>query len=271
MKFLVVGNWKMNPQSLSEANRLFDSVGAEAEKNKNVQAIICPPFIYIPVLAGLSAFAKGYDGLAFGSQDCFWEEKGAFTGEISAAMLKDSGCEYVILGHSERRRYFGETDETLNKKIKAALLAGLKPILCVGENDEQRKNGKTEDVLRNQLENDLKGVSGPNPQVPSSKFQVPVVAYEPVWAIGTGNACEPKPALSAVLFIRKILTRLFNRQNPENFQILYGGSVNAKNAVGYVKTGGINGFLLGGGSLDPKEFGEIMKTAGNLKSAGFEL
>ena len=238
MKPIVVANWKMNPQTLVKAKLLFNSVAREIKNIKNVEVVICPPFIYLPYLLNSKLSILNPK---IGAQDCFWAEKGAFTGEVSARMLKDLGCQYVIIGHSERRKYFQETEEMINKKIKAALKAKLKPILCIGETERQRKAKKTEEILKNQLKN-LTEVG------PLTKL---IVAYEPVWAIGTGRACRIVEAKVARLFIRKIVKRI---------PILYGGSVNSQNAKDYVEKAGFQGLLVGGASLDAKEFIKIVKS-----------
>ena len=221
MKPLIVANWKMNPQTLVEAKRLFDSVKKGIRKVGGVEVIICPPFVYLPILK------------ANGAQDCFWEEKGAFTGEVSPPTLKNLSCQYVIIGHSERRRYFEETDEMINKKIKAALKVGLKPILCI-EKISQIKKG-------------IKGIT-------KKDFKKIILAYEPAWAIGTGKACGIPEVRKKNLSIRKILKRNI---------LLYGGSVNSQNARDFIKKAKFQGLLIGGASLDPKEFIAIVKNVSN--------
>ncbi len=238
MKPIIIANWKCNPTTLAEAKKLFASV--KKGISKKAEIIVCPPFVYLPVLKRLKV----------GGQDCFWEEKGAFTGEVSAKMLKNLGCQYVIIGHSERRRYFGETDETVNKKLKAAIEAKLIPIFCVGETKEEREQEKTEAVLRKQITAGLEGIS-------SGKFSNGIIAYEPVWAIGTGNACDTNEAQTMSLVIRKILAGIFNSSFSKKIPILYGGSVNSKNAEGYIKEAGFQGLLVGGASLEGKEFVKI--------------
>lgn len=246
----------MNPQTIAEAKRLFNSVKKGLRGFKKAEAVVCPPFIYIPVLRAftLTRFSASQAGLVLGAQDCFLEQKGAYTGEISPSMLKDTGCQYVIIGHSERRRYFKETDEMINKKLKAVLEKRLKPILCIGETKEERNDGKTENVLKKQIESDLKGISGFKLQV--SGF---CIAYEPVWAIGTGKPCDIEEAQKMGLLIRKIITKLYNSSTAEKVRILYGGSVNSRNAVGYIKESCFQGLLVGGASLEAKEFIKIIK------------
>jgi triosephosphate isomerase len=242
---LIVANWKMNPQSLAEARKLFNSVKSWVKRHsnvlKNIGIIICPPFVYLSNIIS-SNLQHLTSNIYLGAQDLFWEEKGAFTGEISPKMLKNLSCQYVIVGHSERRK-LGESDEMINKKLKAAIKAKLKPILCIGETEKERKFGKTFQVLKNQLKKALKGTS--NIKLQTSNL---VIAYEPVWAIGTGNPCKPENAKEVLLFLRKIV----------KFPILYGGSVNSKIAKDYIEVG-FDGLLVGGASLDPKEFIEIIK------------
>jgi len=254
MKPLIIANWKCNPTSLKGAKLLFDSVKKELKKIKNVEVVICPPFVYLPVL-GASAFAKGYGGLTFGSQDCFWEQKGAFTGEVSPAMLKDLGCEYVIIGHSERRRNLNETDEMINKKLKAVLDANLKPILCVGSEDrEQKKEFKK---IKIQLEKALSGIKKPN-------LKNPIITYEPVWAISTtrgGRIATPNQAKEGMIFIREILTKLFDKNSAKKIRIIYGGSVDSSNIRGFLKEAKMAGALVGAASLKPNEFVKTVKVA----------
>ena len=253
MKSLIIANWKMNPQTLAEAKRLFNSIKNGLKNIKNTKVVICPPFVYLPALAS-SASAKGCGAISFGSQDCFWEQKGAYTGEVSPKMLKDLGCQYVILGHSERRIYLGETDEMINKKIKLALKAKLNPILCIGETEEERNQGGIQEVLKNQLISALLGIS--KSIIQNSKFSI---AYEPIWAIGTGKACEVNEAQTMGLFIRKIVAQLYGSPVSKKVQILYGGSINSKNALSYIKEARMQGLLVGGASLDHQEFIQIVK------------
>ena len=242
MKKLIIANWKMNPASLKEAKELFDSISKI--KNPNLDLIVCPPFVYLEKLVA-SASAKGYGGLAFGSQDCFWKNQGAYTGEISPLMLKNLGVEYVIVGHSERRNYLGETDEMIAKKIKAVVENELTPILCIGETGKEKKEGKTFQVLKKQLNKAL---------INSSTHKL-IIAYEPVWAIGTGNYCQPKDALGMIKYIKDILNSKFKIQNSK---LLYGGSVDSKNIADYLKYPEIDGALVGGASIKTEEFKKII-------------
>jgi len=259
MKPLIVANWKMNPQTLAGAKKLFNSIKKGLKNIKNacpvgsrklsfgVEVVICPPFVWLPQLK-----TTNYKLLKLGAQNCFWEKKGAFTGEISPLMLKNLGCQYVILGHSEREKYFQETDEMTNKKIKAAISAKLRPILCIGETEKEKREGKTPQVLKNQLEKTL---------INLSTYQLInlIIAYEPIWAIGTGRPCHPEEAKVGVLTIRKALSNLYNPALSQKIKILYGGSVNSKIAKDYIKEANFKGLLIGGASLRAKEFIEILK------------
>lgn len=258
-KKLIVANWKMNPETLQEAKELFRAVQRGVQDLRDVEVIICPPFVYLEKLISSSASAKGYGGLAFGSQDCFYEQSGAYTGEVSPSMLKSLGCTYVILGHSERRQYLGETNEIVNKKVKAALNAGLKIILCIGEDTRDSFDAKghwtheLDPKLKDELVLALDGV-------PKSKIGNLVVAYEPVWAIGTGNAATPDDVLSAKIFIRKIIGDMSSRKTAETVRVLYGGSTDRKNAGDFIKEGHADGLLVGGSSLDVEEFVAMIKS-----------
>jgi len=247
MKILVIANWKMNPQSLTEAKQLFNLVKRGVKNIKKVEVVICPPFVFLSNIQYLTLSIK------LGAQDCFWGKEGAYTGEVSPRMLKNLGCQYVIIGHSERRRYFGETDEIINKKLKAVLETKINPILCIGETQEERGQGKTESVLRNQITSDLKGVS-------ALKFSKITIAYEPVWAVGTGNPCSVEEAQKIGLLIRKIISGIYNRALSKNLRILYGGSVNSKNAADYIKEANLQGLLVGGASLVAEEFIKIVES-----------
>ncbi|MDI6591387.1 MAG: triose-phosphate isomerase [Patescibacteria group bacterium] len=250
-KPLVVANWKMNPSTLAKAKKLFNSIKEGIRKVRNVEIVICPPFLYLPQLVEF-LYRCRKSQLNLGAQDCFWKEKGAFTGEISPLMLKNIGCQYVIIGHSERRRHFNETDEMINKKIKAALKAKLKPIFCVGETGEEREREETSKILKSQIENGLNKIS-------KKEIKNIVIAYEPVWAIGTGKPCDPDEAMRMSLLIRKIIAQIYSRSISEALPTLYGGSVDSKNAAKYIKEARMNGLLVGGASLSSKEFIKILK------------
>lgn len=239
MKKLIVANWKCQPITWPEAKCLFNSVAKGIKNVKNVEVVICPPFVY---LSHFSLRGKpSRRSIRLGAQDIFWEDPptggGAFTGEISPAMLKDLGCEYVIIGHSERRKYLKETDETINKKLKAALKAGLKVILCI------------ENIA--QLGKDLK-------EIKNWKLEIEnlIIAYEPIFAIGTGKPCGVAQAKKMRITIGKKLNK--------NIPILYGGSVNSQNAADYIEKGGFQGLLIGGVSLISKEFLNVVKSVDSL-------
>lgn len=227
VKPLIVANWKCNPKTLTEAKELFEGIKKEVKSVKNIETVICPPFVWIAKLKGLK----------LGGQNCYCEECGPYTGEISPLMLKDLKCKYVIIGHSERRIHLNETDEMINKKLKAALNAELTPILCVGE----KKGENAEEIIENQLKSDLQEIS-------EKDLKKIIITYEPVWAIGTGDFCEADKAKEILEFIK----------NKLNNKILYGGSVNSEIAKNYIDVG-FNGLLIGGASLKADEFIKIVK------------
>jgi triosephosphate isomerase len=244
---LVAGNWKMN-KTVAEARELVATMSAKLREIPNVEKVLCPPFIAIPALAEMLAGSE----IGLGAQNLHWEEKGAFTGEVAPAMVKEF-CQYVIIGHSERRTYFGETDESVNRKLHAAMKAGLIPIVCVGETLEQYEAGSTSDVVRRQINVGLAGIDSP------AKI---VVAYEPVWAIGTGKASSGENAnFVHEKVIRPALSDLFGAQAGDAIRILYGGSVTAANAAEFFAYPDIDGALVGGASLKPDEFVAITKAA----------
>lgn len=247
MKTLIVANWKCNPVTFKEAKYLLISIQKIKSLARNLEVVVCPPFVY------LSGLQNKFKNFKLGAQNCFWEEKGAFTGEVSAKMLKDIGCKYVIVGHSERRRYFLETYEIINKKLKIAIENKLKPILCVGETQEERTKGLVAKILNSQINIALRGIKAKDGK------QI-IIAYEPVWAIGTGNNCLPKDAQQVRLLIKKIITQKFSRVLANRLAILYGGSVNSSNGVYYIKEAGFQGLLVGGASLDPKEFIRLLNS-----------
>lgn len=251
LKPLVVANWKCNPVTLKEAKRLFNSVKRGIKNVKNTEIVICPPFIYLADLRA-SAFAKGFGGLAFGSQDCFWEERGAYTGEVSPKMLKDLGVEYVIIGHSERRRYLKETDEMINRKIKAAIIAGLKPILCIGSR-ERGNRGSSE--MKIQLQKALAGVK-------KTELKNVIITYEPVWAISTTKRsviATPENTKEGKIFIRENLNKLFGKSLSQRVRVIYGGSVDSNNIEGFIKVAKMDGVLIGAASLKPDDFTAAVK------------
>lgn len=245
MKKIIAFNWKMNPQSLNEAKKLFAAMQINTDKKQiNADIIICPPFIYLNELKNLKTGNK-----KLGAQNVFLENGGHYTGEISPKMLKNLGVEYVIIGHSERRQILNETDEMINKKVLATLKAGLKIILCVGESLKILKKGKkaVENFIKSQLQKDLKGIKG--------LIENLTIAYEPVWAIGTGNYCQPKDAIEMIKFIKQTLMASGYTLNPK---ILYGGSIDGKNIKNFLQYNEIDGFLVGGASLKNKEVKKII-------------
>lgn len=258
MKKIIIANWKMNPASPREAKRIFAGVRRTAGRLKKVETVICPPFVYLPMFRGSTS-----KHLQLGAQDLFWENppagKGSYTGEISAEMLKELGVKYVIVGHSERRRYFGETNEIINKKIKTALGAGLKVVFCVGE--KERNPG--EDYLRFVKEEIMAGLKG----VQRRFLKNLIIAYEPIWAIGKkgGAADAPEDILQMALYIRRILLFAAGKDLARAISVLYGGSVDPKNAEGFLRAAGVQGLLVGHESLVPKDFNQILKIAENIK------
>ena len=245
MKALIAANWKMN-KDIKEAVSFVKDFKKLVKNAKNIDIAICPPFT---LLFELNELLKN-SGIKLGAQNMHFEEKGAYTGEISPLMLKDAGCEYVILGHSERRQHFNETDDLINKKVKAALKNKLKPILCIGETLQQRNNNKTTEIIENQLMNCLNGIN-------ENEIKNIVIAYEPVWAIGTGKNAAPEQAEEVHKFIRSLLSKKYNKKISDNVRVIYGGSVKPENIKDLMKMRNINGALVGGASLDPKSFAEI--------------
>jgi triosephosphate isomerase len=235
-------------KTAAEARDLVSTMSAKLREIPNVEKVLCPPFLAIPALVEMLAGSE----IGLGAQNLHWEEKGAFTGEVAPGMVKEF-CQYVVIGHSERRTYFGETDESVNRKLHAAMKAGLTPIVCVGETLEQYEAGSTSEVVRRQINVGLAGIDAP------SKI---VVAYEPVWAIGTGKASSGENAnFVHQQVIRPALSELFGAQNAEAIRILYGGSVTAANASEFFAYPDIDGALVGGASLKPDEFVAITKAA----------
>lgn len=237
-------------KTAAEARELVALMRDKLSEIAGVEKVICPSYLSIPVLSEVLSGS----GIGLGAQDLYWEEKGAFTGEVAPGMVKEF-CQYVIIGHSERRTYFGETDETVNRKLQAAMQAGLTPIVCVGETLEQYEAGQTSDVVSRQIKTGLAGID------PDSAVKL-VVAYEPVWAIGTGKASSGENAnFVHHQVIRPALSELFGASAADAIRILYGGSVTAANASEFFAYGDIDGALVGGASLKPEEFVAITKAA----------
>ncbi|HEY6349569.1 MAG TPA: triose-phosphate isomerase [Candidatus Angelobacter sp.] len=248
-KKLIAANWKMyktpdQARSFVAAFRPLIQAGSQAE------IVLCPPFICLPAVLEAT---KG-SGIGVGGQNLFWEKEGAYTGEISAQMLRATGCSHVIMGHSERRQFFGETDDAVNRKLKAALASDLQPIVCVGELLQEREAGLTEEVLTRQCNIAFSEISG----IEAAPL---IVAYEPVWAIGTGKTATPEMAADAHRLVRDQAAKAFGDETAANLRILYGGSVKPENAQALMSQTEIDGALVGGASLDPHSFAKIIAAA----------
>jgi len=248
-KPLIAGNWKMN-KTINEAIELVNNLKRELIDLEEVDIAVCPVYTALSEVADLLIESN----IELGAQDVYWQEKGAFTGEVSPVMLKDVGCRYVIIGHSERRKYFFETDESVNKKIKASQKSGLIPIFCIGETLEEREEGKTIDVVKKQLSGGLKDLT-------AEDILKLVIAYEPVWAIGTGKTATPDQAQEVHTFIRGWLKRNYSLEVADNVRILYGGSVKPSNIKELMQQVDIDGALVGGASLESASFTEIVKNS----------
>jgi len=244
---LIAGNWKMNnnrEESVELVSRLKEMISDSGQ----VEVVVAPPFT---ALGSVAEAIKG-SPILLSAQNIFWEESGAFTGEISPSMLKDIGCRYAIIGHSERRQYFGETNETVNKRLKAALKASLIPIVCVGETLEEREAEKTFSVVEQQIKEGLNALS-------SNEMEKVVIAYEPVWAIGTGKTATPDQAQEVHQVIRQLIARIFSEEIAEKIRILYGGSVKPDNVDQLMAQRDIDGALVGGASLKADSFARLVK------------
>ncbi len=248
-KPFIAGNWKMH-KTIPEAVEMVKALKEESPQLTDAELVVIPPYTM------LSEVKKVIEGstIQLGAQNIFWEEKGAFTGEVSPPMLKDAGCQYVTIGHSERRQYFGETNETVNKKIKAALAHELTPIMCIGESLEEREKGNTMDKVETQINSGLEGLG-------KDEIRRIVIAYEPIWAIGTGVTATPSQAEEVHSFIRKKLTEKYGNEIASYAIILYGGSVKPANTYSILKENNINGALVGGASLEADSFIQITKEA----------
>lgn len=247
---LIAGNWKMNT-TVAEAVELVNEMRLRLEEIAGVDKVICPPFIS---LAAVRELIKG-SSIKLGAQNLYFEEQGAYTGEISPLMLAEL-CDFVIIGHSERRQYFGENGEVVSKKVEAALRVKLKPILCIGERLEEYEAGKAEEVVAEQLRSSLTGINEPDGLI---------VAYEPIWAIGTGKAATGEQANETIGFIRQSIARLYSESIAQGTRILYGGSVNAANAAEFISQPEVDGALVGGASLKTNEFLSIVKQAAEIR------
>ncbi len=243
---IIAGNWKMN-KTAAEARDLAAKLAPLVSGVKNREIVLGPPFTSLQAVAGA---IKGTD-IALAGQNMHWEDKGAFTGEISAEMLLDSGCKYVIIGHSERRQYFGETDETVNKKVRQALKKGLLPIMCVGETLAEREAGRLNEIINRQVKGGLKDIG-------ADDMKKIVIAYEPVWAIGTGKTATPEQANEVHALIRQTVKSLYNAEIAEGLRIQYGGSVTPENVSSLMAKPDIDGALVGGASLKPESFAALV-------------
>ena len=244
-KPIIAGNWKMN-MTPSQAKELVTNL-IPLVKDAACDVVVCPPYVDIALVAEL---VQGTN-IQVGAQNIHWAEKGAFTGEISAAMLKEAGAAYAIIGHSERRQYFGETDATVNSRTKAALAAGIVPIICVGESLEQREKGETDAVVSGQVKADLA-------DIPGEAVAGLVIAYEPIWAIGTGKTATDERANESIGLIRETIASLYGQAVADQVRIQYGGSMNPKNVKGLMAQAQIDGGLIGGASLKAADFAQVV-------------
>lgn len=254
-KIIIAGNWKMHKtiaEAIELANGLKRSLYALADSP--VEIVLCPPYVALSEVAEVIQESN----IMLGAQDLYWEDTGAYTGEVSALMLKDAGAKYVIIGHSERRQYFAETNESVNKKLKSALKHGLTPIVCVGETLKEREENKTFKVLDDHVNNGLKGLS-------AEEASSVVLAYEPVWAIGTGKTATSAQAQEAHKYIRGLLEKLFGSEVSRAIRIQYGGSVKPDNTAELIAQPDVDGALVGGASLKIDSFSEIVKKASEVK------
>ena len=247
---LIAGNWKMNT-TVAEALELVRAMKDELEKVTSVETVVCPPFVSLAAVKGL---LEG-SAIKLGAQNLFFEEKGAYTGEISPMMVAEL-CEYVIIGHSERRQHFHETGDVVNKKIMGALKAGLTPILCIGERLEENEAGRTEEVVAEQMSSSLAGVND---------LDGLAIAYEPVWAIGTGKPATGEQANGTIAFIRRNIAKAYGEKVAQEIRVLYGGSVSSANAAEFMQQPEIDGALVGGASLKANEFLSIVNQTSVIK------
>ena len=250
-KKIIAANWKMN-MTCEEAGTYIEILLRELGQDERVEVVIVPPFTAISKVSGLLSHSQQ---VKVGAQNMYFEKSGAYTGEVSAAMLRELFVRYVVLGHSERRSIFGETDEVVNKKTRAAHEAVLKPIVCIGETLAERDGGKVEEVLNRQIRGSLAGLG-------TKEMTETVLAYEPVWAIGTGRTATPEQAQEAHAFIRATIAKVWDEATAEKVRIQYGGSVKPENAATLMGEKDIDGALVGGASLDPRAFAQIVKASG---------
>lgn len=247
---LIAGNWKLF-KTLADAKALVDELAPLISTVQGVEVVVAPVFTAISTV--VTAAAK--TSIKVAAQDCYWEEEGAFTGEVSPKLLKDAGCSHVIIGHSERRQYFGETDKTVNRKVKAALKSGLVVLMCVGETLAERESGSTFKVIEAQVRGGLAGI-------PAADLLNIVIAYEPVWAIGTGKTASDEQAQEVHAFIRSLIEQMYSASEAQTLRILYGGSVKPENVKGLMSQADIDGALVGGASLKAESFAGIVRFQG---------
>lgn len=248
-KPIIAGNWKLN-NTEREAVELVTALRTNLADVDTVDIIVCPVFTVLGVVHDVLLESN----ISLGAQNVYWEDSGAFTGEVSAPLLKEIGVQYVIIGHSERRQYFGETNQTVNKKIRAALNHGLTPIVCVGEVLAQRESNQTFEVIRTQCKESLAGFN-------ADEIKRMIIAYEPVWAIGTGKTATPAQAQEVHKFIRELLTKTHNEEAAQTLRIQYGGSVKPENTAELMAQEDIDGALVGGASLKADSFTQIVKNS----------
>ncbi len=246
-RILIAGNWKMN-KTATEAAALVTEIKRDVFDVDNVDILVCPPFTALAVVGDVIRDSN----VSLGAQNMYFEDKGAYTGEVSTTMLKDCGCTHVIIGHSERRTIFNESDETINKKVKKALEANLIPVLCIGEKLKEREANKTFEVITNQLEGDLADIDSDN-------MKKIIVAYEPVWAIGTGKTATSEQAQEAHAFIRNLIKEKYDSSVADGIIILYGGSMKPANVEELISQPDVDGGLIGGASLEAASFVELVK------------
>ncbi|MFC1698515.1 triose-phosphate isomerase [Candidatus Omnitrophota bacterium] len=246
---IIAGNWKMN-KTASQAQELINGLKQELSNTQDVDIVVCPTFTALAAVNGVIQNSN----IQLGAQNVYWEDSGAFTGEISCAMLKELGVAYVIVGHSERRSFFGATNETVNKKVKKLLQEELTPIMCIGERLEQRESGQTFAVIEDHVRGGLNGLS-------ADEVKKLIIAYEPVWAIGTGKTATPEQAQEAHNFIRQLLKKMYDQQVAEVVRIQYGGSVKPDNISELMAKADVDGALVGGASLKVDSFAKIVKGA----------
>jgi len=251
-KPIIAGNWKMY-KTLKDGQELAVALKRELYKIENVDIVICPAYTLLAYLAD----DLEESNIALGAQDIYWQEEGAFTGEVSPLMLKDAGCQYVIIGHSERRQFFGETNETVNKKIKSSLRHDLTPIICVGENLQERESNNTFKVIQDHIKGGLVDIS-------AEDMLKTVIAYEPVWAIGTGKTASPEQAQEVHKFIRDLLRKMYGEEVASNIRIQYGGSVKPENITELMSKPDVDGALVGGASLKVDSFSSIVIKASEV-------